>query len=74
MQTNEQDIQKAMRLAQSPAGQQLLNLLQKNNADMVNKAKLCTEKGDYSQLQQLMTALLHDPDAQKLLNQLGSQL
>jgi len=74
MQNNEQDIQKAMRLAQSPAGQQLLNMLQKNNADIMNQVMKTVAKGDYTQAQQILSALLADPEAQKLLNQMGMQL
>lgn len=71
MQNNQEAIQEAMRLAKSPAGQQLLQLLQKNGADELRQALSSYTSGDYAQAKQAISALLDTPDARKLLSQLG---
>jgi len=71
MQSNEQAMQQAMRLARSAQGQQLLNLLQEKNADALRQAANCASQGDYAQAQKVLSKLLADPEAQKLLSALG---
>ncbi len=64
-------MQEAMRLAKSDAGQQLMALLQAQNADALSTAMKQAGSGDYTQLKQTLAPLLASPEAQKLLNQLG---
>ena len=64
-------IQEALRLANTPTGQQLLALLQKNGGDDLNKAMNSAAAGNYDQAKQTLSALLTDPEAKKLLEQLG---
>ena len=64
-------IQEALRLANTPTGQQLLALLQKNGGDDLNKAMNSAAAGNYDQAKQTLSALLTDPEAKKLLDQLG---
>ena len=71
MQYNEQAMRKAMQLAQSQQGKQLLNLLQANHAETLNQAMTQTSQGNYAQAQQILSKLLQDPEAKKLLSQLG---
>lgn len=71
MQSNEQAMQKAMRMAKSAQGQQLLNMLQQNHGDALNQAVSQAAKGDYTQAQQILSKVLADPEAQKLLKQFG---
>lgn len=71
MQYNEQAVQRAMQMAQSQQGKQLLNLLQANHADTLNQAMTQASHGDYTQAQQILSKLLQDPEAKKLLSQLG---
>ena len=73
MQYNEQAMKKAMELAQSEQGQQLFHMLKANHADSLNQAMNHAAKGDYSQAQQILSQLLSDPEAKKLLNQLGGR-
>ena len=73
MQYNEQAIQKAKQMAQSPQGQQLFQMLQSNHADLLSQAMNQASRGDYAQAQQILTQLMQDPEAQKLLNQLGGK-
>jgi len=71
MQSNEQAMQKAMRMAKSGQGQQLLKMLQQNHGDTLSQAMHQAAKGDYAQAQQLLTKIFTDPEAQKLLKQFG---
>ena len=73
VQYNEQAMKKAMQLAQSEQGQQLFHILNKNHSDSLNQAMNHASHGDYSQAQQLLSQLLSDPEAKKLLSQLGGQ-
>lgn len=67
MQNNEQAIQEAMRLAQSSDGQKLIHLLQNKHPDIINQAMANASKGDYAQAQKMLSALLSDPETQKLI-------
>ena len=69
--SNQNLIREAMRLAGTPAGQQLLALLQKNGGDGLKSAMDQAAAGDYEQAKQSLSALLSDPEAKKLLQQLG---
>lgn len=71
MQNSNEAMQEALRLAKTPAGQQLLQLLQQNNATQLQKAMSSAAAGDYAQAKQTLSALLDTPEAKKLLNQLG---
>lgn len=61
----------AIRLINSPAGKQLLALLQQTDPEAVNKAKAQASKGDFSQIAQTLTPLLESDDVKTLLTQLG---
>ena len=71
MDNKDQAMQKAMQVAQSLQGQQLIHLLQKDHPDIVQQAMEQASQGNYAQVQKLLSTLLSDPEAQKLLNQLG---
>lgn len=64
-------IQEAMKLAQSPAGQQLIQLLQQTGGNDLQAAMEKAAAGDYSQAKQAITSLMNNPEAQKLLKQMG---
>lgn len=64
------DMSELMRLAQSPAGRQLLSALQKSGGEELNAAMAKAAAGDYSQAQKAISAFLSTPEAQKLLQQL----
>lgn len=64
-------MQDALRLANSPAGQQLLALLQQADPEALSKAKTQASSGDYSQIAQTLAPLLASEDVKKLLQQLG---
>lgn len=64
-------MQEAMRLAQSPAGQQLLEALRQTDAGALNKAAAQAGSGDMEQAKQTLSALLSSPEVKALLEQLG---
>lgn len=64
------DLSELMRLAQSPAGQQLIALLQQNGGNHLQTAVEKAGSGDFGQAKQILSSLLSDPEAQALLKQL----
>lgn len=71
MQNNDGALQDALRLAKSPAGQQLIRMLQQNGGDALQTAVEKAAAGDYAQAKQMLSALLESPDIQNLLEQMG---
>ena len=64
-------MQDALRLAQSPAGRQLLALLQQSDPEAMQQAMKQASTGDYSQISQTLAPLLASEDVKKLLQQMG---
>ena len=64
-------MQKAMDFAQSPAGQQLIQMLRSQNPEAVQKAMSQAASGDYSQIGSTLAPLLASGEVQKLIKQLG---
>ena len=75
MQKNSENfsIQDAMRLAGTPAGQELLSLLRRGDTTQFQQAAQLASAGNYTQAQQLLSGFLQDPEVQKLLSQLGGK-
>lgn len=69
--SGEFSMQDAMRLANSPVGEQLLAMLQKKDPNVLNQAMQQANEGNYEQVKDTMSALLHDKEIQNLLKQLG---
>lgn len=68
------DAQQLMKLARSPAGQQLLeNLKQAGGSDM-EKAVSLAASGNLDQAKQTLSGLLASPEIQALLRKLEGQL
>lgn len=63
----------AKRLAQSPAGQQLIALLKQRDSGQIDTAMQKAADGDYAQASQILSRLLSDPQAMQLLSQLGGK-
>ena len=68
---NNLSIQEVMRLAGSPAGQQLIAMLQAQGGAAFQNAMSSAAAGDYTQAKQVIAAMLSDPKAQQLLKDLG---
>lgn len=67
---DEFSLREAMRLAKTPAGQQLMALLQRSCGSELQKAMDRASAGDYAQAQQTISRLLQSPEAQALLKQM----
>lgn len=64
-------MQDALRLAQSPAGRQLLTALQQQNDAQLQKVISAATAGDYEKAKSSLSSLLDAPEIQALLKQLG---
>lgn len=65
------DVQKAMELAASPMGQQLLSLLRQNGGAELQQAIERASSGDYAAAKESLSGLLASPEIQKLLRSMG---
>ena len=63
-------MQDLMRLASTPAGQQLFSMLQQHNSAQLQKIIQSATAGDYKTAQDQLRSALSSPDAQALLRQL----
>ncbi len=66
-------LEEIMQLAKSPAGQQLMALLQKNDSKKVEQAVAQAKTGDYTKAGQTLNSMLASPDAQRLLKELSGK-
>ena len=66
-------MQEAMRLANSPAGQQLLALLRSKDQNALNAAADQAGAGNMDQAMKTLSALLSSPEAKDLMQQLGGK-
>ena len=64
-------MQEIMRLAKSPAGQQLLAMLQRSDSGQVQQAADLAAAGQYNQAAQALQGILSSPEAQALIKELG---
>ena len=72
MQKNSEDfsVQEALRLAKSPAGQQLLAMLRQADTGQLQQTMEQFSAGDYNKASQTLSALLSSPEAQRLIREL----
>ena len=70
MQNYENAIQKARRLAQTPEGQQLRKLLQQSEGADLESALEAAASGNLSQIQNIVTQLMNNPEATRLLKKM----
>lgn len=68
---NDFSMQKAIQMANTPAGKQLIAMLQQTDPSVLEKAKAQATSGNYSQLSKTLAPLLASEDVQKLLKSLG---
>lgn len=66
-------VQEAMKLAQTAAGKQLIQLLQSTGGDDLRKAMELAAAGDYSKAQKTISNLMQNPEAKKLFDQMGGK-
>lgn len=70
-QPNPFPMQEILRLAASPAGKQLIALMQQKGGDELQKAIQLAAAGEYTQAKHALDSVLSDPQAQKLMKELG---
>lgn len=72
MQNNSQEfsLQDILKLAKSPAGQQLMALINQTDPNTLNQALQQAASGDYTQARQTLSSLLGSEQAQRFLRQL----
>ena len=73
MQYDPETIRQSMHMAQTPEGQQLIRLLQSSGGSDLQKAMASASGGDYAAAKQALSAILNNPEAQKLLRQMGEK-
>ena len=66
-------IQEAQRLAKSPAGKQLMQMLQQQDPSQLQQAMDLASAGNYKEAGKMLQSLLASPEAQKLMQQLGGK-
>ena len=66
-------MEEVMRMAKSPAGQQLMAMLKQQDSAKLEQAAAQAKTGDYSQASQTLNAMLSSPEAQRLLKELGGK-
>ncbi len=68
---NPNPMQEAMKIASTPAGQQLMQYLRQSGGEELKQALSSAAAGNYDQAKQAIQSLLSAPEAKKLLDQLG---
>lgn len=63
-------MQDAMRMAQSPEGQQLLSLLRSGNSETLTTAMNQAASGDYEQVKNTLSTLLESAQVRELLEKM----
>lgn len=64
-------MEEIMKIAASPAGQQLVHLLQHNGSEDVQQAVKQAASGDFGSAREVISGLLQDPQVRALLEKLG---
>lgn len=64
-------VQKAMQFANTPAGRQLIAMLQQADHSQIQKAMSQASTGDFFSAQKTLSNILSSPEAQKILKQMG---
>lgn len=66
-------MEEIMRLAKSPAGQQLIAMLRQTDKGELEQAVSQAKTGNYAQASQTLSAMLSSPEAQRLMKELGGK-
>ena len=64
------DFSELMKIANSPAAQELISLVQKNRDEHFDRAMQQAQDGDYSQAQAMLSQILSTPEARALMEKL----
>ncbi len=71
--SGEFDFSSLLKIANSPAGQRLLSLVQKNRDDRFDQALRQAQSGDYTQAQQLLSKMLSTKEGQELMKEIRGE-
>lgn len=71
--SGEFDFSSLLKIANSPAGQRLLSLVQKNRDDRFDQAMRQAQSGDYTQAQQLLSKMLSTKEGQELMKEIRGE-
>lgn len=71
--SGEFDFSSLLKIANSPAGQRLLSLVQKNRDDRFDQALHQAQSGDYTQAQQLLSKMLSTKEGQELMKEIRGE-
>lgn len=71
--SGEFDFSSLLKIANSPAGQRLLSLVQKNRDDRFDQALRQVQSGDYTQAQQLLSKMLSTKEGQELMKEIRGE-
>ena len=66
-------MEEIMRMAKSPAGQQLIAMLRQTDNTKLEQAVSQAKTGDYAQAGETLRTILSTPEAQKLMKELGGK-
>lgn len=66
-------MEELMKLANSPAGQQLMAMLKSQDSGKLEQAAAQAKSGDYSQAGQTLSSMLSSPEARRLIKELGGK-
>lgn len=66
-------MEKAMKMAQSDAGQRLFQAMQAQDGPSLNQAMADAQNGDYEKVRQRLSAMLESPEVRALLRQLQGE-
>ena len=69
--SDEMNLKRALELANSPTGRQLLTLLQQSDSAALQKAVTSAAAGDYESAKLALGSLAASPEVRQLLQQLG---
>lgn len=64
------DFSKLLKIANSPAGRELMNLIQKNRDARFDEAMHQAEAGDFSQAKEMLSQMLSTKEAQDLVQKI----
>ena len=64
------NLSELMRIANSPAGKELLSLVQKNKDEQFDEAMHQAQSGDFSQAQEIISKILSTPEAEALMKKI----
>lgn len=68
---NDPSVREAIKLASTPAGQELLAMLKQSGGDAFQAAMQKAENGEYEDAKKLISGFLRTPEAKALLDRLG---